>query len=105
MSFEKSDIYQKAVKEYTEKIYWEILKPIHSIIVCNDIVYLFYPQDRVDDIFKLIKKCFSSESNTIELWYEKPTLEKIIFMWVTYKVIHLWYDGEKIPKYFQSKLF
>jgi hypothetical protein len=43
-NFEKSEIYKKALAEYQDKIYGEILKPLHSIVIDEDEVYLFYNQ-------------------------------------------------------------
>mgnify|MGYP001008372034 CR=1 FL=1 len=35
-NFEKSTIYKNALKEYQEKVYGEILKPLHIIVIDND---------------------------------------------------------------------
>lgn len=103
--FEKSEIYKKALSEYQEKVYWEILKPLHVIIVDNDQVYLFYNQAHVLEIFAILKEKYDDRWDfPISLWYENPKIRTIKFMWTEYKVIQLWYDNCDVPKQFEAKL-
>lgn len=110
-TFQKSEIYKKALAEYQEKIYWAILKPIHVIVVDNDEVYLFYNQTIVQDIFNKLTEIYNiqheweEESDFPEsLGYEEPNLETITFMWVQYKAIKLWYDNCDLPERFEARL-
>mgnify|MGYP003494043786 CR=1 FL=1 len=109
-SFEKSELYKKALKEYQDKIYWEILKPLHVIIINEDEVYLFYNQNIVQDIYIKLKDIYNKQHEDeitdfpISLWYDYPELRDITFMGNKYKVIYLWYDNCEVPKYFKAKL-
>ena len=104
-NFENSEIYKKARKEYQDKIYWAILKPMHSIIIDEDEVYLFYVQWIVDDIFNQLNEIYEKDDNDfpISLWYENPVIETIVFMWTKYRVIKLWYDNCEVPNVFKAK--
>lgn len=110
-NFEKSTIYKKALKEYQEKVYGEILKPLHIIVIDNDEVNLFYNQTIVNDIFTQLKDIYNKSHDwddvtnfPISLWYEEPWISEITFMWNKYKVISLWYDNCDIPSQFKAKL-
>lgn len=109
-TFEQTDIYKKALKEYQDKIYWEILKPLHSIIQNEDEVYLFYNQLIIKDIYIKLKDIYNKEREDeqtdfpISLWYQEPELKDVTFMWNKYKAISLWYDNCDVPNQFKSKL-
>jgi hypothetical protein len=60
-NFEKSTIYKNALKEYQEKVYGEILKPLHIIVIDNDKVNLFYNQTIVNDIFTQLKDIYDKQ--------------------------------------------
>lgn len=108
-AFEKTDIYKKALKEYQDKIYGEILKPIHSIIENEDEVYLLYNQAIISDVYIQVKDIYIKYKNDettdfpIFLWCEEPRLQEIVFMWSKYKSIFLWYDNWYVPDEFKSK--
>lgn len=105
-NFHNSEIYKKALKEYQDKIYGEILKPLHVIVIDSDEVYLFYNPLIVNDIFnKLVESYNDDESDfPIQLGYETPRLEIINFMGVSHKAIKLWYDNCDLPRNFEARL-
>lgn len=106
-NFETSDIYKKALSEYQYRIYWELLKPIQSIVVNNDEVYLFYNQAITDEICSKLKEIYESEEETdfpVNIGCEAPKVQRIKFMWQEYKTISLWYDNGEVPKQFQAKI-
>ena len=109
-TFEKSAIYDKALKEYQDKIYWEILKPLHSIIEDGDEVYLLYNQTIIADIYIQLSAIYKIEREwedtdfPVNLWCQEPGMKDIIFMWNKYKAIFLWYDNWDVPYEFKSKL-
>lgn len=109
-NFKNSNIYKKALLEYQKEVYGKLLKPLHSIVIDDDEVYLFYEQDIVNDVFEQIKDIFIKDRNdeetnfTVNLWYEEPRLDNIIFMWLQYKVIALWYDNCEVPQAFKAKI-
>lgn len=57
-NFKNTEIYKKALKEYQDKLYKDILNPLHSIIENNDEVNLFYNQDNIQDICSKMKEIF-----------------------------------------------
>lgn len=109
-NFEKTDIYKRALKEYQQTIYWEIIKPLHSIILDEDEVYLLYNQITVLDILVKLKEIYNKEKtdeNTdfpINLWYGEPEIIEITFMWNKYKAIYLWFDHCDVPIQFKAKI-
>ena len=60
-NFENSEQYKKAIQEYQQKIYNDILKPINSIVVDDDVVYLFYDQKTIREIHKKMVKLYDNE--------------------------------------------
>ncbi len=105
-NFEQSIIYKNALKEYQDKIYWEILKPKHIIVIDRDTVYLFYNPTIIKDIYEQLIVIYNNEDANfpIHLWYEPPELKEIIFMWNKYKAIQLWYDKCDLPIEFEAKI-
>lgn len=104
-NFEKSEIYKKALAEYQEKVYWQILKPLHVIVIDEDEVYLFYPQSLVLEIFAILKEKYKDRWDfTTNLGYQEPEIRNIKFMWVEYKTIYLWYDNCEVPRQFEAKI-
>jgi hypothetical protein len=109
-NFEKSEHYKKALAEFQKEVFWNILKPLHIIIINDDLVYLFYNQSIVQDIFEKIKQIYNkneewNETNfPVSLWYEEPEIRRINFMWNEYKIISLWYDKSDVPREFKAKI-
>lgn len=106
MSFEQSSLYKKALAEYQETIYKDILNPINSVILNDDEVYLFYPQHLVEDIKKQMVDIYNDEDNKfpVNLWCETPIIRQVSFMNIIYRAICLWYDGWDVPNKFNAKL-
>lgn len=115
MSFENSKQYLEAKQQWIEETYKDLLNPTNVIICNEDEVYLFYPQDKVEDIFKTFcniraRREEAWENNTtpeldIYIGCDEPKLENYTFMGKTYKAIYLWYDNytDAIPDKFQPK--
>lgn len=101
MAFEKSEEYKRALKEYQDNIYKLVLKPTNIIIQDVDDVFLFYPQDKVNECFEIIKREYELDWDScfpFSLWYSDPRIEEYAFMWYKYKCIALWYDNCDIPE-------
>jgi len=131
MTFEQSPQYKKAQEEYIEKMYKDILSPAEVIQkeyrVLDETIYLcivFYPQEKVQDIFnEIIKQSEAGKFQAIRKgdpqWeerlkelnenfgrpiykydgfintgYEKPFIKDFSFMGVTYKAIYLYYYSQ-----------
>ena len=101
MSFEKSKEYKEAHDKYTQELYKDLLNPI-NIIKNWDEMYLFYDQERVEDLVKklieLYKVRYDDESWSPEfprnLWCSEPTIQEYEFMGIGYKSIVLRFDWE-----------
>lgn len=101
-NFEKSKFYKEALQKYREELYKDIYKP-NNVIVDSDCVFLFYPQDKVIEIFNILIKEYEKEDSEIgiHLGFDLPELIDYTFMNIKYQAIYLWYDNEisLIPKF------
>ena len=101
MAFEKSEEYKKALKEYQDNTYKLVLNPINVIVEDQDEVYLFYPQDKVNECLDILKKEYESDWDSCfpySLWFSEPRILEYSFMWYKYKCVALRYDNEDIPE-------
>ena len=98
MTFENSEFYKKALKEYQEQEFKHLLNPDNVIIVESDMIYLFYNKkpSEVNKFCNELVKYYEEDEQVFpkHLWYEKPIIVKYTFMGVEYEAIVLWFDKE-----------
>jgi hypothetical protein len=112
MTFEKSVQYKEALQEYQKAVFKDCLNPKNVIIKEDDEVYLFYVQDKVDDVFKVLCEEYRKQhgeddddrtSFPVSLGSQEPTITLYYFMDVPYRAIFLWYDHCEVPNIFLPK--
>ena len=92
--FVRSKEYKKAIREYNERVFGNVLSPDEVIVVENE-VSLVYSNDNHRSALRTLKVERRSDSSTLSplLWREEPIESKYTFGWIDFKSIVLVFES------------